>query len=322
MPADAPGVTAPLAAATAALTDGNLVTTPPSPIGPITGPTPATTTPPPPPPPGSAWSAPTLVNPITVTLSAGATSLALPQNRDYILKCPSAPFVLTSTLSIWGGHNVVFENCDEYLSVRGWAARFKNQTGTMWIHDVHFGGSYLTGGIQLQEPAATLVMRDVLFDKVNGSQSTNHAELIQTWSGPDRLLIDGLTGATGYQGLFLLPNQYGGAAPRAFDLRNINIDDTTGAYALWLGDVSGSSATNASSAIATWNVQNVYVKPNPSRTWPGWWLWPKPSSGDPTWSKGVSAGVPPGGNYTCASATGATGVDEGVAPTPLPNEGP
>ena len=53
-------------------------------------------------------------------------------------------------------------------------------------------------------------LRDVLFDQVIGSYSTNHAECIQTWSGPDRFLIDALTCNTTYQGLFLQPNQYGG----------------------------------------------------------------------------------------------------------------
>jgi hypothetical protein len=52
-----------------------------------------------------------------------------------------------------------------------WAGDFQNQTGTLWIHDVHFGGVHLTGGIQLQEPGATVVIRDELFDQVNGSQS-------------------------------------------------------------------------------------------------------------------------------------------------------
>ncbi|MGA9859812.1 MAG: hypothetical protein WBQ18_18250, partial [Solirubrobacteraceae bacterium] len=273
--------------------------------------------------PASAWGEPALVNPITINVTP-ATNLALNQSQDYILQCPSTTLALTDTFKVWGGHNVVLQNCSFNLTIPGWAGAFKNQTGTLWMHDVHFGGIDLTGGLQLQEPGATVVMRDVLFDTVYGSYSTNHAELIQTWSGPARLMIDGLTGATTYQGLFLLPNQYNystGPAPTVFDFRNIDINDTQGAYAMWLGDVTGAPASNQAAGIATWNVSNVFVNPNPSRSWNGWWLWPKPSSGDPTWNK-VTSGVPASESFVHATISGASGVDEGVSPTPLTGEQP
>jgi hypothetical protein len=272
--------------------------------------------------PASAWSQPALTNPITIQVTPANFNLKLNSSQDYILQCPSGTLNLTSPLTIAGGHNVMLQNCNVYLTVTNWALELRNQTGTLWIHDVHLGGVSLSGGVQMQEPGATVVMRDVLFDKVYGSKSTNHAELIQTWSGPQRLLIDGLTGSTTYQGLFLLPNQYNsGPAPTVFDLRNIDIDDSQGAYALWLGNVTGATANNAAAGIGTWNVQNVHVVPNPARSWTGWWLWPKPSTPDPTWST-VIAGAPAGGSYVHATATGAAGVDEGVAPTVLAGEQP
>ena len=205
---------------------------------------------------------------------------------------------------------MVFENCDVELTNPDWAARFSDQTGTLWIHDVHFGGAELTGGMQLQEPGATVVMRDVLFDKVYGSLNTNHAELIQTWAGPARLIIDGLTGSTTYQGLFLEPDQFdNGPPPSVFDLRHVDIDDSQGVYALWLDDVADAPLGNVSGSMLIWNVQDVYVVPNPARTWPGWWLWPKPETGDLTWDS-VIAGAPPGGRYVQATSAGASGVDE------------
>lgn len=270
----------------------------------------------------SAWDRPALTDPVTVQLTSANSNLKLSPTQDYVLRCPSGPLDLAGPLTISGGHDVVLENCDVELTVADWAGELRDQTGTLWIHDVHFGGASLTGGIQMQEPDATVVMRDVYFDEVHGSYQTNHAELIQTWSGPRRLLIDGLTGSTGYQGLFLLPNQFdSGPAPRVFDLRDIDIDDSQGAYALWLGDVAGSSSSDAASAIGTWNVDHVYVVPNPTRTWPGWWLWPKPSNPDPTWN-GVTAGTPPDGSFVRPVTGGAAGVDEGVAPTPLTGEQP
>jgi hypothetical protein len=261
---------------------------------------------------GSAWDRPVLSNPATITISHANHNLVLNQRRDYILQCSPGPVRLKWALVVWGGHNVVFDNCHLDIAVRNWAAQFKNQTGTLWLHDVHFGGARLTGGIQLQEPHATVVMRDLLFDTVFGSYGTNHAELVQTWAGPKRLMIDGLTGSDTYQGLFLLPNQwYAGSPPTLVDLRHVNIDNSRGGYALWVGDVNGS--------IATWHVQDVYVLPNRSKPWRGWWLWPKPSTGDPSWNN-VIAGRPPGGSYVRATYRGAAGVDQSISPSCLRSE--
>ena len=270
----------------------------------------------------SAWDAPVLTNPVTIVLSDSNRNLTLSQSQDYILACPAGQLSLTYALSVWGGHNVELENCDFNITTADWAAHLKNQTGTLYVRNVHFGGAQLTGGIQLQEPGATtVVMRDVLFDMMHGSYSTNHAECLQTWSGPQRLLIDGLTCPTQYQGLFMLPNQWDSTTVETvWDLRNISIDDTAGAYALWLGDVDGSTPSQAALGFTTWNVSNVYVDPNPSRTWSGWWLWPKPSSGDTTWSTGVTAGVPAGGPFVTAVPGGATGVDATTDPAPLAGE--
>jgi hypothetical protein len=293
----------------------------PAPSAPAPAPTVSALPPVPlPPPVPSAWDRPSLSNPTTVQISDAHHVLVLNQSQDYIVQCPPGTLELSAALNIWGGHNVVFENCDLDITASDWAARFSNTAGTLWIHDVHFGGPNLTGGIQMQEPGATVVMRDVLFDTVYGSLNTNHAELIQTWAGPSRLMIDGLTGSTTYQGLFLEPNQFDtGPPPTVFDLRHINIDDSQGAYALWLGAVDGSPSGDESGAILTWNVQDVYVVPNPARTWPGWWLWPQPSTGDPTWAS-VIAGAPSGGSYVQPTPSGVTGVDESTSPAALAGE--
>jgi hypothetical protein len=270
----------------------------------------------------SAWDEPALSDPITIQLSPTNYVMSLSRSQDYILQCPPGGLTVPNALNIAGGHNVVLQNCDVELSNPDWAAKFSDQSGTLWIEGVHFGGAQLTGGIQFQEPGATVVLRDVLFDPVYGSQSTNHAELIQTWAGPARLLIDGLTGSTTYQGLFLLPNQfYPGPPPTVIDLRHIDIDDSEGAYALWLGDVTGSPSDDVSGAILTWNVEDVYVVPNPTRTWPGWWLWPQPSTGDPTWDDAL-AGSAAGGPYVQATSSGAAGIDEGAEPPALLGETP
>jgi hypothetical protein len=260
----------------------------------------------------SAWNEPLLNDPTTVPINNQNRNLVLDQKKDYILECQPGPVRLTWSLVVWGGHNVVFEDCDIDVTIEDWSAAFKDQTGTLWIHDVHFGGRHLHGGIQLQEPAATVVMRDILFDRVYGSYTTDHAECVQTWAGPVRLLVDGLTCPTTYQGLFLLPNQWdSGPAPTVFDLRHVDIDAPQGGYALWLGDVKGGL-----SAMRL-NLEDVYVVPNRDKVWRGWWLWPKPPSR--TWGR-VAAGSPSGRHFVRATPTGATGVDEGASPPLIAHE--
>jgi hypothetical protein len=216
----------------------------------------------------SAWDEPALVDPTVVTLSASSRSLTLNQSQDYIIECPPGQFDVPGKITIWGGHNVVFQDCDENVTspTGDWAGYLEDQTGTLWIHDVHFGGVHLTGGVQMQEPAATVVMRDVLFDTVYGSYTTNHAECIQTWSGPSRFLIDGLVCPTTYQGLFLLPNQHDSTTTETtWDFRNIQIDGN-GAYDLWLGNVQPSQE----GSLPLFNLQNVYdCGPGEPRDWDG-----------------------------------------------------
>jgi hypothetical protein len=262
----------------------------------------------------TAWEEPALVHPTVVTLSDSNRSVTLDQSKDYIVQCPSGQFDVSAKITIWGGHNVVFQNCDEYMTNPSgdWAAYLEDQTGTLWIHDVHFGGAHLTGGVQMQEPGATVVMRDVLFDTVYGSYSTNHAECMQTWSGPARLLIDGLQCSTTYQGLFLLPNQWDSTTlETTWDFRNVQIDGD-GAYDLWLGNVQPSQV----GALGVFNVQNVYdCGTGEPRDWDG------TSDGNQAWADVKSC---PSGNVpkpVWANPDGSvTGEDDGTSPEPVAGE--
>src|SRR5690348_5179987 len=153
----------------------------------------------------SAWDQPALVDPTTIVVNAVHNNLVLDQAKDYILRLTSGVDWMRTGLTVWGGRNVVIDG--GHLNVTGHSGgiALKDQAGTIWIHDLHIsGGPNLIEGIDLQEPerGATVVLRDVLIDKVHGSYKTNHADLIQTWAGPSRLLIDGFAGTTGYQGFF------------------------------------------------------------------------------------------------------------------------
>jgi hypothetical protein len=216
-----------------------------------------------------------------IDLTSTSTSLQLDPSRDYVLRLPRGrPLNVPTALEISGGHNIVMVGGTINVERPVGVMQLTDQTGTVHIEGVRFTGRHLTQGIDLSEAkGATVELEHVYFSTVYGSFTTNHAELIQSWAGPRRLLIDGLTGSTTYQGLFLLPNQhYNGPAPKLFDLRNIYIDDSRGAYALWL----------QTSPRVPLRISGVYVTPNPQRPERAWWLWPKPSSEATTWS-GVQA---------------------------------
>jgi hypothetical protein len=264
----------------------------------------------------SAWEEPALVDPTTVVLSDSSRSLTLSQQQDYIVECPPGQFDVSGKITIYGGHNVVFQNCDEYVTnpAGDWAAYLENQTGTLWVHDVHFGGAHLTGGVQLQEPGATVVMRDVLFDTVYGSYQSNHAECVQTWAGPARYLIDGLECPTTYQGLFLQPNQWDSATVETtWDFRNVRIDGD-GAYDLWLADVQPSNL----GSLPQFNLENVYdCGYGEPRDMDG------SSDGNQAWA-GVKPCPPGGGSPPVWSNPdgSVTGADDGTSPAALQGEQP
>jgi hypothetical protein len=244
----------------------------------------------------SPWQRPTLRRPITVVANASHRSLVLDLHRDYVVKLTRGAERIPGGLSIWGGRNVVIDGGHIVVPDKAGGMVLKNQTGTIWIRGVYISGRRLMEGIDLDEraPRATVVLRDILVATVHGSYATNHADLLQTWAGPSRLLIDGFTGTTNYQGFFLLPNQFlSGQRPRLFDLRHVNIF-SRGGYALWRDP----------GMPFPLHLRDVYVRANPAKPSRDWWLWPKPSTGDRSWA-GVAGGSPPRGSYVRATHTGA-----------------
>ena len=168
--------------------------------------------------------------------------------RDYRIVLPrTRAFINGQGLSIYGGHNVVVigglvDVQNGYSStgktVRR-AAYIRNVTGTFFAEGLRFMTSTarsLTEGIDLDCPGATVRLQNIYMASIlRGSQSTNHADVVQSWAGPRQLGIDGLTATTSYQGFFLLPQQHSSAAvSRAgWDLRRIFLKGLSSAYLLW-----------------------------------------------------------------------------------------
>lgn len=190
------------------------------------------------------WAPPSLVHPRVIHISASTASVKLEDGTDYRLILPKAPVSLSGGLVVVGGHNVVLIGGTIVVPTVSQAPDpnlrrgmyLKGQTGTVHVEGIHLSGD-LSEGIDLDESTnATVQIENVTVDTVSGTYSTNHADVIQTWAGPATLRVDGLRASSGYQGLFLLPNQHwDGPAPVSFDIRRSVIDmNRQSAYGVWL----------------------------------------------------------------------------------------
>jgi hypothetical protein len=163
-------------------------------------------------------------------------------------------------------------------------------------------GPTLAEGINLdQREGAVVQLQNIRVEKVHGSYSGMHADVLQTWAGPAELRIDRLTGYTGYQGFFLLPKQFGEQPePRKFDFRNINIVGETGsAYMMWRDSLD-------------WPVTNTNVWAQPAKTdlSRSQFLWDKGTLTGNSWDT-VKVGLPATGDMVPANKAGLGYVSPG-----------
>lgn len=160
--------------------------------------------------PDSEWlTAPDLRNPLRVRLHRGDDSLNLRDGRDCILRMPSRK--KTGPLYIKGGRNVVLVGGRISVSRDG-VANITVQDGRdarpgRVVHiegvliDASGGGK--ADGIRIRAPKAVVQVKHTRIVGLKGSFSSTHADLIQPWGGVKRLLGDGFTGASHYNGLYL-----------------------------------------------------------------------------------------------------------------------
>jgi hypothetical protein len=191
-----------------------------------------------------SFGPPDLTDPVTVTVDDGNAGLRLESGRDYIIEMPPEPLDVPGGLRISGGDDVVLIGGEIrfsrwYEGDPGKANRglyLNGQTGTVHVEGLRIGGM-VGEGIDISIPAegATVQLANVEVDLVTGSRDANHADVVQTWAGPDRLRVDGLSATTTYQGLFLLPDQHAVTDPEEWSLRRVSIRGAEGAgYLLWL----------------------------------------------------------------------------------------
>jgi hypothetical protein len=270
-----------------------------------------------------SWAPPKLENPATINATDSNRILKLDQSKDYIIELPKDQ-PLRGGLSIWGGRNAVLIGGEILISAddpRGAlsyirAVYLQEHAGTM-----HFEGVLIRGenpgdlqegfNLNLRQTNCVVQIQNVRVEKVHGTRDAHHADILQTWAGPAELRIDGLTGFTQYQGMFLLPNQHfplekGGFLPKKWIFKNINIEGAEGSgYMLW-----------APPSEQQWpmEIENVWVKPHESKQGRrDSFLWPKPDQESDRFWEDVKAGVPPGGDFVPAGTAGLNYISPGYA---------
>jgi hypothetical protein len=160
------------------------------------------------------WPAPSLVDPVTITLAAGQTSTVLDPKIDYIVKLPAEKKVGATELI--GGHHVVIigghvtvpgDEPQKEPKISHFAAfHLKHQTGTVHIEGVLIDNS--AGGSGWDAfftncPKAIVQIQNVRVEGLSGTFKGHHADICQIGHGVGELRIDRLTGTSDYQGLFL-----------------------------------------------------------------------------------------------------------------------
>jgi len=254
-----------------------------------------------------SFAPPELDDPETVQVTQGDRSLKLDLDQDYVVEMPDEPVI--GGVSIYGGNDVVLiggeisvpEKEEEDDSVR--ALYLRDQTGVMHVEGLALTGPGLGEGINLnQQEGGVVQLQNIRVGTVQGERDGHHADVIQTWSGPQELRIDRLSASSTYQGFFMLPQQFGEQdPPELFDLRRVDIEGTEpSAYLLWRDK-------------EPWPLQLTDVwlsRPDGSED-PDDLLWPRgDGEGTEAWDD-VQIGVPPGGPF----------VPEGVAGTDYTSPG-
>lgn len=168
-----------------------------------------------------AFRPPALSSPTDLFVSSNLHP-TLDPNTDYRIHLP-ADRALSGALILEGGRNITLIGGEITPTAAGQRGVYvKGSTSQTQPRVVHLEGLKVNGclsadGFDLDaqgERGLTVQIGNCRAgdpaNPMQGSYAGWHADVLQTWNGPARLLIDGLTGYTGYQGLMLNPRQFGG----------------------------------------------------------------------------------------------------------------
>lgn len=292
------------------------------------------------------WAPPQLINPQTIVLQSGMDPdyIWLPPNRDAVIKVP--PGGIHGAVEIDGGHNIVMiggsitvpssaNQTDNGADDTDQGIYIRQSTGTVHIEGVAITGDTNTqfDGIDINAPGATVQLENIRVTNVWGSDTTEHADVVQTWGGVGALRIDRLSADGDYQGLTIDPD-LGPVGPVDVEDVDLTYDPIPaalapitvgGGYMIWL-----TKGVGTCSAPSRTSFSNVYVYDKSQRVPASNTVWP-PSKGSglpcagqlsgtvATWNNlpvtgHVTLTAPPGGPFVPAGVAGNTYRSPGYAP--------
>lgn len=200
---------------------------------------------------GSSLRPPKLIDPVRVEIAPDGSPgvWTFDDDEDYLIEMPDEP--VRSGIVLDGGRNVVLIGGEVAIPWQGRDASIASRTGlkildaigTVHVEGLLIGGDDLSEGIQIDAPKAKVQIQNVHVSDVHARDqkgfTDNHPDVIQTYGNVRELLVDGLTGSTDYQGLFLHANL--GHEPHGpVTLRNVNlIGRPTARFLIWFGTNRG-----------------------------------------------------------------------------------
>jgi hypothetical protein len=240
------------------------------------------------------WAPPRLTSPKTIVLQSGLDPdyIWLPPNQDAIIKFP--PGGIHGAVEIDGGHNVVMiggsitvpssaNQSDNNSDDTDQAIYIRQSTGTVHIEGIQITGDPNTqfDGIDINAPSASVQLENIRVTNLWGSDTTQHADVVQTWGGVGTLRIDRLSADGDYQGLTIDPD-LGPVGP--VDIEDVDLTyeaipsalapiTVGGGYMIWL-----TKGVTSCSAPAQTTFSNVYVYDESQRVRASNTIWP-PSVG-------------------------------------------
>ena len=157
---------------------------------------------------GHYWPRPPMSSPVTVRLHRGTDRLHLRDSRNYILKMPAT--MKTGPLYILGGGNVEIIGGLMSTKVKGPNINIADDSGTRNGRIVDIEGVVINAksrvpsdGIKIQAPHTIVQLENDRIVGLIGSLHGYHADVVQPGGGVKELRIDGLTGASHYNNLYL-----------------------------------------------------------------------------------------------------------------------
>ncbi len=162
-----------------------------------------------------------------VVISSSGGTINLDPDRNYRI---SAPQVIRGPVDLRGGRNIVWigghvsiNDMPAYsvgtdrrgLVIRDHLNEPSHQGRIVHIEGLLFDGNDLSEGIDLAAPSAIIQIQNVRVsaallrgaddrDGTGNYPGASHPDVLQPWGGYGEIRVDGLTGYTNYQGLYLL----------------------------------------------------------------------------------------------------------------------